>query len=196
MRGNIRQRRNGHPQVDGTHVPPPWVVQSSGCDERLEDEIDVVVARLERLLDTVHDPKTWCLLLGSFGAELTGETDPRAMRAAEEALGLARAPKVEISQRAVHFQGPPGVALEHVLLVQTAENRPVYAHATTGIPWLIIGRKVLDGRTARIPLKVPEVPARPGQTLTGKVQVIANGNQRFLVEVSLAADRQAFQAAA
>jgi hypothetical protein len=102
-----------------------------------------------------------------------------------EALGLARAPKVEISQRAIHFQGPPGVALEHTLVVQTAESRPVFAHATTGAPWLRIGRTVLDGRLARIPLKVPEVPARPGQSLCGKVQVTANGNQRFLVEVSL-----------
>jgi hypothetical protein len=66
------------------------------------------------------------------------------------------------------------------------ERRPVFAHATTGTPWLQIGRVILEGRTARIPLKVPNVPACPGEHLQGKVQVTSNGGQRFLVEVSLA----------
>ncbi len=85
----------------------------------------------------------------------------------------------------MHLQGAPGASLEHVLQVRAVEKRPVFAYATTGAPWLQIGRIVLDGRTARIPLKVPNVPARPGEQLQGKVQVTANGGQRFLVEVSL-----------
>ncbi|WP_203987273.1 BTAD domain-containing putative transcriptional regulator [Virgisporangium aurantiacum] len=66
-------------------APSPWEIHTYGEVDR------PVVARLERLLDRTHDPATRCLLLGSFGAELTGENDPRAIRAAEEALGLARA---------------------------------------------------------------------------------------------------------
>jgi hypothetical protein len=102
-----------------------------------------------------------------------------------EALGLVKAPVVEISETAIQFQGPPGTVLEHVLQVRAVEKRPVYAYATTGAPWLQIGRIVLDGRTARIPVRVPSVPPRPGEQLQGKVQVTANGGQRFLVEVTL-----------
>ncbi|HTU16553.1 MAG TPA: hypothetical protein VMG10_00705 [Gemmataceae bacterium] len=102
-----------------------------------------------------------------------------------EALGLVKIPVVEISETSIQLQGPPGGSLEHVLQVRAQEKRPVFAYATTGAPWLQIGRVVLEGRTARIPVKVPSVPARPGETLQGKVQVTANGGQRFLVEVSL-----------
>ena len=34
-------------------------------------------------------------------------------------------------------------------------------------------------------MKVPSVPAHSGEQLQGKVQVTANGGQRFLVDVSL-----------
>jgi hypothetical protein len=102
-----------------------------------------------------------------------------------EALGLVTPPKVEISERSVHLYGSPGEALERVLVLQAAEPRPVFAHATTGVPWLRIGRIQLEGRTARVPLRIPEVPSRPGELLTGKVLVQSNGNQRFVVQVSL-----------
>jgi hypothetical protein len=112
-----------------------------------------------------------------------------------EALGLARAPRVEISQRAVHLQGPPGVSLEHALVLQAVENRPVFAHATTGAGWLRVGHPVLQGRYAHIPLRVPEVPAAPGQQLSGKVLVTANGNQRFVVDVTLSVGGRAAEVA-
>jgi hypothetical protein len=102
-----------------------------------------------------------------------------------EALGLVKPPVVEISETSVQLQGPPGASLEHVVQVQARERRPVFAHATAGVPWLHIGRVVLGGQTASISLKVPSVPARPGEQLRGKVQVTSNGGQRFLVEVTL-----------
>ncbi len=102
-----------------------------------------------------------------------------------EALGLVKAPVVEVSETAVHLHGEPGTRLEHVLQIRAQEKRPVFAHATTGTPWLRIGRISLDGRTATIPVQVPHVPAQPGEQLHGKVQVIANGGQRFLVDVRL-----------
>ncbi len=105
-----------------------------------------------------------------------------------EALGLVKPPVVEIEETAVHLHGAPGAALEHVLQVRARANRPVFAYATTGAPWLQIGRVLLDGRTAHIPLKVPNVPVRPGEQLQGKVQVTANGGQRFLVDVALHVD--------
>lgn len=101
-----------------------------------------------------------------------------------EALGLVKPPAVEISEHSLRLHGAPGAILEHTLYVRAHEKRPVFAHATTGAPWLLIGRVLLEGRTAHIPLTV-EVPPRPGEELHGKVQVTANGNQRFLVDVAL-----------
>jgi hypothetical protein len=102
-----------------------------------------------------------------------------------EALGLAKPPRVEISENVVRFSGSPGTNLQHALVLQAVENRPVFAHATTGAAWLKVGRAQLHGRVARIPLVVPEVPPRPGELLAGKVVVTANGNQRFVVEITL-----------
>jgi hypothetical protein len=102
-----------------------------------------------------------------------------------EALGLVRAPVVEISETAIHLKGSPGASLEYVLHVRAQEKRPVFAYATTGAPWLQIGRVILEGRTARIPLKVPSVPNRRGEQVQGKIRVTANGGQRFLVAVTL-----------
>lgn len=102
-----------------------------------------------------------------------------------EALGLVKAPVVEISETTVQLLGAPGTRLEHVLQLDAQEKRPVFAHATTGVPWLQIGRISLEGRTALIPILAPQVPNQPGQQLYGKVQVTANGGQRFLVDVAL-----------
>ncbi|HEY7329196.1 MAG TPA: hypothetical protein VH592_16250 [Gemmataceae bacterium] len=102
-----------------------------------------------------------------------------------EALGLVKAPIVEISETAVHLQGPPCAQLERVLQVRAQEKRPVFAHAMSSVPWLRIGPILLEGRTAHIPIQVPSVPPQPGELLRGKVHITANGGQRFLVEVAL-----------
>jgi hypothetical protein len=103
-----------------------------------------------------------------------------------EALGLVQAPKVAINQQQIQFHGKPGQFLEQLIQLHTVEKRPVYAHATTNTPWLKIGRPMLEGRTASIPIRVPSIPTMPGERLRGTVQVTANGNQRFTVEVELA----------
>jgi hypothetical protein len=102
-----------------------------------------------------------------------------------EALGLTTPPRVEVSELFVRLQGPPGVAVEHTLQVTAVENRPVYLTATSNVPWLRVERPVLAGRTASLRLVVPSVPAQPGGSLLGRCQIIANGNQRFTVAVSL-----------
>ncbi len=102
-----------------------------------------------------------------------------------EALGLVQPPKVTISHDKIQFQGKPGGFLERMLQVQTTEKRPVYAHAISNAPWLQVGRPILEGRSASIPLRVPSVPAMPGEQLLCIVQVVSNGNQRFTVEVEL-----------
>jgi hypothetical protein len=102
-----------------------------------------------------------------------------------EALGLTTPPRVDISERTVNFEGGVGERLQHDIRVETQEKRPVYAHAVADQPWLRIGPVALEGRSARIKVEVPSVPARPGERLYAKVTVTANGNQRFWVAVSL-----------
>lgn len=102
-----------------------------------------------------------------------------------EALGLTPPPKVEITDKAVALRGNVGAELRHTLEVKAKEKRPVYAHATSDQTWLEVRRTKLNGRTALIPLVVPAVPDVEAQSLNAKVTVIANGNQRFVVPVTL-----------
>jgi hypothetical protein len=102
-----------------------------------------------------------------------------------EALGLSKAPKVEISQQSLSLRGNVGEAITATLEVKTQEKRPVYAHAICDQPWLDVGKAVLSGRSAVVQVVVPYVPMRPGETLQAMVTVTANGNQRFQVPVSL-----------
>ncbi len=102
-----------------------------------------------------------------------------------EALGLVRPPKVTVAETSLQLRGRPGEPLGHSLRVFTEEKRPVFASAVSDQPWLTAGRARLDGRTATIPLSVRAVPDRPGETLTAHLTVTANGNQRFVVPLTL-----------
>lgn len=103
-----------------------------------------------------------------------------------EALGLARAPKVEIGTNALVFRGNVGESLQATFEVKTAENKYVYAHATCDQAWVQVDRARLNGRNATITVKVPSVPNRPGESLQANLNVMGNGNQRFVIPVSLA----------
>jgi hypothetical protein len=102
-----------------------------------------------------------------------------------EALGLTPPPRVTISARSVALRGNPGEQLRYLLEVKTEEKRPVYAHGVSDQPWLEVGRARLNGRVATIPLAIPNIPARDGEVLQAKVTVTSNGNQRFVVPVTL-----------
>jgi hypothetical protein len=103
-----------------------------------------------------------------------------------EALGLVRPPLVQINTREVYLQGRPGEELKHAIEVFTLENRPVNAHGASDQPWLQVRRTIPNGRTASVRLAVPVVPYEPGETLRCQVTITANGNQRFVVPVTLA----------
>ncbi len=105
-----------------------------------------------------------------------------------EALGLAKAPKVEVSVQAVNFRGKVGDSAQTVLEVKTPESKYVYAHATCDQSWLEVGRAKLNGRFASITVKVASVPNQPGETLKANLNVSGNGNQRFVIPVTLAID--------
>lgn len=106
-----------------------------------------------------------------------------------EALGLTPPPKVRISTKSLEFSGSPGQqGLEQQIEIGTKEKKPVYAHGTSNQDWIQVERATLTGRIAKIVVKIPSVPVRPGETLTGKVTVQSNGNQRFVLPVSLTID--------
>jgi hypothetical protein len=102
-----------------------------------------------------------------------------------EALGLAKAPKVELSEPSLSLRGRPGDAVRQTFQVRTPEKRPVFASASSNQAWLTIGPVQLNGPVATIPVEVARVPDQPGQTLQARVTVTANGGQRFVVPVSL-----------
>ncbi len=103
-----------------------------------------------------------------------------------EALGLVSIPHVDLAPSCVTLSGNAGDRLESVLAVVTQENRAAVAHGKSDQPWLQTAPTIFRGRTATIPLIVPAVPDRPGETLEARVRVTANGNQRFVVPVTLA----------
>lgn len=103
-----------------------------------------------------------------------------------EALGLTPPPKVTVGSKRVDMKGEPGNGLDVFKVeIKTDEKRPVYAHGASDQPWLEVGRPILNGRIASIPLRVPNVPDRKGETLQATVTITANGNQRFRVPVFL-----------
>ena len=113
-----------------------------------------------------------------------------------EALGVTRAPKVEISHRELHVSAEVGDKVPLGLEVTTKEKRPVFAHATSNVPWLEVARPRHVGKSVVQGLTIPSVPNRPGEVLEGKVVVVANGNQRFVVPVRLSIHARSARSAA
>lgn len=102
-----------------------------------------------------------------------------------EALGVTKAPKVEIDRRLLSLTGEPGQTLSLSVSVSTQEKRPVFVHVTSNVPWIEVGRAKFAGKTATVPMTIPQVPHRPGETLQGELTVISNGNAKWQVPVML-----------
>src|SRR5262245_57213852 len=105
-----------------------------------------------------------------------------------EALGLTKAPKVEVTTHSLNLRGAPGASLHATIDVKTPEKRPVYAHASCDQAWVDASRTKLNGRFATINVAIKSVPNRPGETLRAKIHVTGNGNQRFIVPLTLVID--------
>jgi hypothetical protein len=102
-----------------------------------------------------------------------------------EAHRLSKPPKVDLSTLAVQLHGRAGDRLVFELKAFTKERRYVYAQAVSKDPWLTIGEVRTDGPGATIPLIVPAVPGRAGDTYRTWAMVTTNGNRRFAVAVTL-----------
>jgi hypothetical protein len=102
-----------------------------------------------------------------------------------ESLGLAKPPRLSVREKAVQLHGEPGAAVESGVSIVTEENRPVMAHGGSDQAWLQVGPAVAGNRSAFVPLRVPRVPGGPGTVHQARVTIIGNGNQRFVVPVTL-----------
>jgi hypothetical protein len=102
-----------------------------------------------------------------------------------EVLGLTPVPRVEMSPLALERRGLPGDRFEETLTLTSPQRRPVYARAAGDQAWLEIDQPRLNGRSATITVRI-NVP-EGGETLFGRIAVVANGDQRFLVPVTLEA---------
>ena len=98
-----------------------------------------------------------------------------------EALGLARAPKVDISTDKIELKGDGGQDLSATIDVTTQEKKVVYAYAVCDQAWVDCRKVKLAGKMATITVQVPRVPNRPGETLQAKLTVHGNGTQKFIV---------------
>src|SRR5206468_2790999 len=67
---------------------------------------------------------------------------------------------------------------------RTEESRFVHAEAHSSESWLKVLPARSQGKSATIPLRI-EVPDRPGETLHATVTFHGNGQQRFVVSVTL-----------
>lgn len=102
-----------------------------------------------------------------------------------EALGVAAAPKVTLSQERFNLEAPAGSAVRFRLTVRTEEQRPVFASAACDQPWLRLDRVEMEGRTAKLRFVIPSVPFKPGERIEARITVQSNGKQRFVVPVSM-----------
>jgi hypothetical protein len=102
-----------------------------------------------------------------------------------EALGLARAPRVHLSEDVINLSGAPGARVEHVVVAVTDEDRAAVAFGASDQPWLEVGQPIFRGRSASLPLTVASVPGRVGETHQARVTVTANGSQRLEATVRL-----------
>jgi hypothetical protein len=101
-----------------------------------------------------------------------------------EALGVAKPPQVQIAPSSLRFEGQPGKVFDVDVEVSSSERKVVYGWATSDRYWAEVGTTKLAGRRAAIPIKIT-VPDRKG-IQEGTLTVVGNGQQKFVVPVTVA----------
>jgi hypothetical protein len=129
--------------------------------------------------------KAWYASNGwTYPIQGTEGTGKGAVQQFFEALGLTKAPRLEIDTGQIACKGKVGQRITRHVKVSTAESRPVYAHAWSNEQWIKPGPARARGNAVTIPLSI-EVPPRPGEQLQAAVKFEGNGKQQFVVPVTL-----------
>jgi hypothetical protein len=101
-----------------------------------------------------------------------------------EALGLTRPPRLEIDTERITCKGEAGKHLTETVTIRTAEAKIVHAAARSDKRWVKVLPARSQGNSVTIPLRI-DIPPRPGETLHATVTVQGNGQQQFVVPVTL-----------
>lgn len=116
-----------------------------------------------------------------------------------EALGVAKAPKVDVTPKALALQGEVGQIVKaciEVTEVTNGKRKVVYGWAACAQPWVEIGKSKLTSKNAIIPLTI-RIPDSCPPTLETTITVMGNGNQKTVVplRVVVAAGKRAGRSA-
>jgi hypothetical protein len=101
-----------------------------------------------------------------------------------EALGLTKPPRLEINPDRIVCEGTPGEPLTRKVTISSPEAKFVTAGASSDQEWITIQPDTSQGNKVTIPLRI-DVPPRPGETLHASVTFQGNGQQQFVVPVTL-----------
>ena len=105
-----------------------------------------------------------------------------------EVLGLTKPPMLEIDTAFLMFKGKIGESHVTRVTLRTREGKPVYAHAWSNQGWVRPGPIKYLGNKVQIPVEIT-VPADIGEKALAQVLIQGNGNQRFVVPVTVTAKR-------
>ncbi len=101
-----------------------------------------------------------------------------------EALGVAKAPKVDVNPKSLQLNGAVGKTIDAVVELSTTERKVVYGWASCDQSWAEVGKTKLLGKSATIPITV-RVPDPCPPTLNATITVVGNGNQRTTVPIKV-----------
>ena len=101
-----------------------------------------------------------------------------------EALGVAKAPKVDFNPKTLDLSGAVGTVLETKIDITTPDRKVVYGWATSDQTWIEVGATKLSGKSASIPITI-KIPNPSPPTLETTLHVVGNGNQKLAVPLKV-----------
>ncbi len=101
-----------------------------------------------------------------------------------EALGVAKAPKVEFAPQSLDLQGAVGKTVEATIEITTAERKVVYGWAISSVDWIEVGQTKLSGKSATVPITI-RVPSPCPPKLETVLQLVGNGGQKLTVPITV-----------
>src|SRR5207253_482892 len=102
-----------------------------------------------------------------------------------EVLGLTKPPRLEIDPLVLMCSGKPGTKFSTRVTIHTKDGKPVYAQAWTDQQWITICPNKYLGAKVVIPIEIV-IPSHPGETLEALLTIRGNGQQHFVVPVTVA----------
>ncbi|MCS7159521.1 MAG: hypothetical protein RMJ19_03545 [Gemmatales bacterium] len=122
----------------------------------------------------------------SYGVQGPAANGLAAVQQFLEACGWTTPPRVVCETEKVELEGPVNGKLEFTVRVRGLDAKPVFAWGVSNQPWLVPGKANCSGRTATIPVSVPQIPPpQNGDTLTAELLVTSNGRTKFTVPVTV-----------